>query len=196
MNSPFCGNWVVLQEWKTTIKSLESQAKEWHKNDDVQKILDDHLNHRLRELKPEFDAIESIIKLSRDHTSNKYIEDLKNHNKECINQLYQHHWQILMRDKIEERWPEDLVRYVYEEKKIKDNQEYIRDPESGKGFTYSVINIPIILALKSFSGLRSAWLENPRNISALRNYRDFHRDWFENIYWLTIVNLVHDDRIK
>ncbi len=102
-------------------------------------------------------------------------------------------WQELLRNTAEANWPNDLNEMLVQARKSGMGQ-YLRtvDPH----FRDTVVNIPILLAASSATGVALDGAFEPGTVRVLRKYQDFHAGWFSEAFNLTVARFVSEKLIQ
>lgn len=92
---------------------------------------------------------------------------------------------LLRRD--DEEWPSKFISEIRSLKRS-DYKELMCPNDFG--FKETVINLPIIMAIKSLIGEQEVWLDDESNYLDIKNIKNFDQDWFASAFDKTIARAI------
>jgi len=186
----FAWELIALATWKCAIGRLQVQC-DTNFADSAKLIFELHLNNRMDDLCASNGALAYTLGIASRSFIEKFRKDLvaiKKCGSQLFSQLFQGdecEYMKLRQIHAEDKWPTDLIQYATNLEHALPFRDFLYDnlnPEQ-----YSLVNVPVFLALQIAIDTSEDWFSEPEAIHQLRKYRAFDRHWFVTAFNHTLA---------
>lgn len=186
---PFAWETVPISAWRDAVRNLQKQCYALYGNESGDNIFISHLGSRINDISASHGALAyllGIVLADFSKEAKKHVQALRVSSNDAINRLFEDHegeYMRLLRNHAEDQWPDEFYYRSISESGQADlgqlihmkNDNFLKHQEG-------IIKMPLLLALQAVDGKVDDWFIEPGNINALRTYRAFDPDWFDEAY--------------
>ncbi|MDP1765568.1 MAG: STY4851/ECs_5259 family protein [Methylotenera sp.] len=194
---PFLWEFVSLENWLDAAFYLKKQVYQKHTDEAfAQQYFEYLLINKLNSLlvnHPSLNMMFEIIKSKNGIQVNQEMQGVIGHPQVFEHVLFGQLFdgeeselqKLLRRD--DEEWPSKFISEIRLLKRS-DYKELMCPNDFG--FKETIINLPIIMAIKSLIGEQEGWLDDENNYLDIKNIKNFDQDWFASAFDKTIARAI------
>lgn len=194
---PFLWEFVSLENWLDAAFYLKKQVYQKHTDEAfAQQYFEYLLINKLNSLlvnHPSLNMMFEIIKSKNGIQVNQEMQGVIGHPQVFEHVLFGQLFdgeeselqKLLRRD--DEEWPSKFISEIRSLKRS-DYKELMCPNDFG--FKETVINLPIVLAIRSLIGEQEGWLDDESNYLDIKNIMNFDQDWFASAFDKTIARAI------
>lgn len=188
---PFAWETVPFLALRGAMECLKNQCMTTFGDDAGSAIFRSHLDARVNELSAMNGALAFLLGVAHgefDPAAKQKVQLLRIIGAQVEQRLFEGEKSPLMalrRSHAEDDWPTDFNDILSKARYMPLISEYLYF--NGFGHHDGVINMPLMFAACAASNQTEAWIDDTTHIHALRSYRAFDTDWFDEAYNQTVA---------
>ncbi len=189
---PFAWEAIAYHDWHRAISQLQNQCVGAFGEGHANNVLQPYLSGRIRLLVSVNGALAFLLGIAAVELlpdTRKEVEVLKFLGLHARQNLFEGEGSYLMallRQHAEDEWPNELKSFWASVDVDESAMDFLY--RGAQGFQAGVINLPLLLAIQSVTNQSLSWFSSAKRVHALRNYRAFDPDWFDEAYNQTVAH--------
>lgn len=195
---PFLWEFVSLENWLDAALYLKKQVYQKYADEAfAQQYFEYLLINKLNTLlvnHPSLNMMFEIIKSKNGIQINQEMQGVISYPQDFEHVLFSQLFdgeeselqKILRRD--DEEWPSKFISEI----RLLKRSDYYKDLMSPNDFDFkeTVINLPIVMAIRSLIGEQQDWLDDENNYLEIKKIKNFDQDWFASAFDRTIARAI------